>query len=52
MSASGHDEPADVPTTALADQLGRAHAAISLDEWERAHRTRIDSLLAERGFAD
>jgi hypothetical protein len=29
-----------------------ADAAISLDEWERAHRARIDSLLAERGFAD
>jgi len=28
-----------------------AEAAISLDEWEHAHRARIDSLLAERGFA-
>ena len=28
-----------------------ADAAISLDEWEPAHRARIDSLLAERGFA-
>ena len=28
-----------------------AEAAISLDEWEQAHRARIDSLLAERGFA-
>jgi 4-hydroxy-4-methyl-2-oxoglutarate aldolase len=27
-----------------------AEAAVSLDEWERAHRARIDALLAERGF--
>jgi 4-hydroxy-4-methyl-2-oxoglutarate aldolase len=27
-----------------------AEAAVSLDEWEQAHRTRIDELLAERGF--
>jgi len=27
-----------------------AEAAVSLDEWEQAHRARIDALLAERGF--
>jgi len=27
-----------------------AEAAVSLAEWEQAHRTRIDALLAERGF--
>ena len=27
-----------------------AEAAVSLDEWEQAHRRRIDALLAERGF--
>ncbi|HEX6762100.1 MAG TPA: RraA family protein [Gaiellaceae bacterium] len=27
-----------------------AEAAVSLDEWEAAHRVRIDALLAERGF--
>jgi 4-hydroxy-4-methyl-2-oxoglutarate aldolase len=29
-----------------------AEAAVSLDEWERAHRARIDALLAERGFVN
>jgi regulator of RNase E activity RraA len=29
-----------------------AEAAVSLDEWEQAHRARIDALLADRGFAD
>ena len=28
-----------------------SEAAVSLDEWEQAHRARIDALLAERGFA-
>jgi regulator of RNase E activity RraA len=29
-----------------------AESAVSLDEWEQAHRSRIDALLAERGFTD
>ena len=35
-----------------AERALAAEAGVSLDDWEAAHRTRIDALLAERGFTD
>jgi 4-hydroxy-4-methyl-2-oxoglutarate aldolase len=46
--------PADQAAQVLRDAQARlaAEAAQSLDDWEAAHRARIDSILAASGYAD